>query len=492
MSQLDIRIALWNSNGLLNHLNEIEIFLNSNNIDILLATETHGTDRTFVKIPGYKYLPANHPSNKAYGGSAIIIKNALNYTECPPETSDAIQSAKIELQCVNERIVIGSVYCRPRFNLKEADFNTLFTQSGDKFIVGGDFNSKHVNFGSRLSSPKGTQLLKSIQTNNLSVLSGGSPTYWPTDPRKVPDLLDFFICKGVSTQNFSIENSYDLSSDHSPVILTYCRALASRCRPRSTNYNKFRESIAAKLPLNIRLKSTNEIDQATDLITRVIMDEVEACTRECVTVRSSSQFSHSIRQQIQEKRKLRSLWQRTRDPRIKAQLNRATKKLKEDLKSARDVDNEIRIKSLTATKMTNYSLWKEIKHIKKPVERKEPIKSANGEWIKSDKDKAAAFKEHLCQVFTPYNDNDDEDDVAEIKNFVDGPLPMCQELPTVTTQEVGFQIRRLNVKKSPGPDGVPARALKNLPRKESLSSRIYLMPFCDSVIFLKNGKQPES
>lgn len=48
-------------------------------IDILLATETHRTDRTFVKIPGYNAIFANRPSNKAFGGSAVIIKSALNF-----------------------------------------------------------------------------------------------------------------------------------------------------------------------------------------------------------------------------------------------------------------------------------------------------------------------------------------------------------------------------------------------------------------------------
>lgn len=329
--------------------------------------------------------------------------------------------------------------------------------------MGGDFNSKHTFWGSRLTNPKGRQLLKSVQKNRINVLSGASPTYWPSDPAKVPDLLDFFVHKGLPTQSFSIENSYDLSSDHSPVILTCCRAVASRCRPKVTNYPKFRENIIKNLPKNIRLKTPNDIDQATEFISKSITEEIDNCSKVMDSVRSSSQYSLDIRLKIREKRRIRAQWQRTRDPRIKSQLNRASKELKEELKSARDLDNEDRIKNLTATKITDFSLWNELKHINKPTQRREPLRSSTGGWIRSDREKAIAFKHHLSDVFTPFEGNNNVDDIRKMIDFIDCPLPVSLELPPITAQEVNFQISRLNARKAPGSDGVPARALKNLP-----------------------------
>jgi len=40
------------------------------------------------------------------------------------------------------------------------------------------------------------------------------------DPTKQPDLLDFFVTNGISSTYTDIEPSYDLSSNHSPVIAT--------------------------------------------------------------------------------------------------------------------------------------------------------------------------------------------------------------------------------------------------------------------------------
>ena len=54
---------------------------------------------------------------------------------------------------------------------------------------------------------------------NYIFLSTGTPTYWPTDENKIPDLLDFFVPNGISSTYTDIQSSYNLTSDHSPIIL---------------------------------------------------------------------------------------------------------------------------------------------------------------------------------------------------------------------------------------------------------------------------------
>jgi hypothetical protein len=59
-----------------------------------------------------------------------------------------------------------------------------------------------------------------MQTDNLTHASTGEPTYWPSDRRKVPDLIDFGVVKRIPTNSPYVESSFDLSSDHSAVIIT--------------------------------------------------------------------------------------------------------------------------------------------------------------------------------------------------------------------------------------------------------------------------------
>jgi len=78
---------------------------------------------------------------------------------------------------------------------------------------------------------KGRELSKVLQEKNYSFLSTGSPTYWPTDDNKIPDLLDFFITNGISTTYVDIQASYDLTSDHTPIIATISTSITVRQPP---------------------------------------------------------------------------------------------------------------------------------------------------------------------------------------------------------------------------------------------------------------------
>jgi hypothetical protein len=74
-------------------------------------------------------------------------------------------------------------------------------------MVGGDWNAKHINWGSRLITPKCRNLLHSITNYNCLYLSTGEPTYWLSDPNKTPDLLDFFVFKSIATNYIHLERN---------------------------------------------------------------------------------------------------------------------------------------------------------------------------------------------------------------------------------------------------------------------------------------------
>ena len=118
------------------------------------------------------------------------------------------------------KITITAVYCPPRHNLNKEEFETFFQTLGPKFIAGGYYNSKHSLWDSRLIATKGRELSKVIQEKNYSFLSTGTTTYWPTDVNKIPDLLDFFATIGISSTYTDIQSSYNLTSDHSPILAT--------------------------------------------------------------------------------------------------------------------------------------------------------------------------------------------------------------------------------------------------------------------------------
>lgn len=73
---------------------------------------------------------------------------------------------------------------------------------GPSFIVGGDYNCRNTLWGSRLTN-KNTHTTKDRELSSLfheksySFLVNRYPKYWPTDQKKIPDLLEFFVTSGI-------------------------------------------------------------------------------------------------------------------------------------------------------------------------------------------------------------------------------------------------------------------------------------------------------
>ena len=102
--------------------------------------------------------------------------------------------------------------------------------------MGGDFNAKHQSWGSWLVTPRGAALYKAIKKASAYSLSDGSPTYWPTDPEKIPDCIDFYILKGISINYTKVQTLCDLTLDHSPVLLELSsRLLCKNKAPKPTS-----------------------------------------------------------------------------------------------------------------------------------------------------------------------------------------------------------------------------------------------------------------
>ena len=126
---------------------------------------------------------------------AILIKSSINHYEEQHLQNEQIQLTVIGINSTKQKILVGALYCPPGHNLKKNDYMTYIQHLGDRFIIGGDFNAKHTDWGARLTTTKGKELREAIREMGCNYHTTGKPTYWPTDIGKIPDLLDFFISK---------------------------------------------------------------------------------------------------------------------------------------------------------------------------------------------------------------------------------------------------------------------------------------------------------
>jgi hypothetical protein len=113
------------------------------------------------------------------------------------------------------------------------------------------------------------------ERNNLKHLSTGEPTYWPSDRNNVPDLEDFCVTKGNPQDSAVSKSCFDLSSDHSPVLITLKAHVQNqekqpRLSNRHTSRDDFRHLISEGLTLNVPLKTEEDIEAAVKLLNDTI------------------------------------------------------------------------------------------------------------------------------------------------------------------------------------------------------------------------------
>jgi len=172
-----LKLATWNANGLAKHSLEVKAFKFSQDIDTLLVSETHFTKKSYLRIPGYTLYHTMHPDDKAHGGTALIIRSSIKHYEIDKHQRDFLQATNVTIETWNGCITISAVYSLPKHVIRSEQYINFLETLGNRFIAAGDYNAKHTQWGSRLTSPRERELLKAIDTMNLSTVSTGEPTY---------------------------------------------------------------------------------------------------------------------------------------------------------------------------------------------------------------------------------------------------------------------------------------------------------------------------
>lgn len=502
-----LRILLWNCNGLVQHKDELILFLKTQKIDIALISEAHFTDYTYLSIPQYQLYTTLHPTGNGHGGTAILVKTSIPHHECPSYSSFKIQATTIKVESLPLSLNISAVYCPPRFSMT-TEYKNFLSTLGPRYLAGGDWNAKHTYWGSRLITTRGRHLYEATKSGSFTYLSTGEPTYWPTDPNKTPDLLDFFIAHGLSDNYTQVESNFDLSSDHSPLILTLSTTLINKPANISltssrTNWDEFRGYINENINLNRRLKTPQDIDEAVDYTTKLIQQAAQYSTP---PVQKKNNYTVNLPKEIAdliaEKRRIRRQWQNTRNPYDKSTLNRLTRRLQFALKKR---NNEILEDFLINLNTHDGSLWKTTKKFKRPTQRIPPLRKGNTSWAKKDGEKCQLFAEHLTEVFKPFPASPDVDpqEQEDIENFLHIPCPLSLPAKSISAADIRFTIKTMKVKKAPGFDLITGKIIQELPEKViALLTHIYnamlrvsywpiTWKYAEIVMIQKPNKSPE-
>jgi hypothetical protein len=105
------------------------MFISHHNIDVMLISETHFADKSYLKLPKYTVYHTNHPAGAARGGTAITIKTTIKHPLQSSYKQDFLQATSVSVEDSDRPLTISAVYLPPKYAIKLEDFyNSLGLQ----------------------------------------------------------------------------------------------------------------------------------------------------------------------------------------------------------------------------------------------------------------------------------------------------------------------------------------------------------------------------
>lgn len=459
----------WNANGLKDRRNELEILLKFYQIDIALVSETHFTRESRLFFKGYKMYNAKHPSNNARGGASLLIRNEIKHNVVKCIETKHFQSVIVSVHTNLGTFNVAPVYCPPRFRITVNQYDNFFQNLGSRFLVGGDWNSKNVKWGSRLTTRKGKNLALSVAKFKGNYISPWKPTYYSYNKKNKPDLIDFFIFKNLNFHDKTTCNvTPDFKVDHLVVLLSvFTHPVFFDKAPslvnNSTDWNQFRDVINERLwnEINVTAETKEEIDSEMERLTEIIQDAAKQSTKIAVNSCRPCKLPQGILKLIADKRAARRRWFESRYETDKKEFNRLNKIVQNKLSTYKFSKFENFVKNLSPNKHHDYSLWKATKYLKKPYQTSWPLRDKDDKWAISGQEKANVLAKHYEKVFQPHHVP--ENGEIEKPTISEPSLPEVR-IKKITPSEISAEIKgKTKVRKAPGIDRINGMILKQLP-----------------------------
>lgn len=170
---------------------EVFSFINANSIDIALVQEPYTFHGRLAQNANYLAYQTPTSSATAPAKAAILVKCSLGVTPLLLAQFTNANFTTITLPYRGRQLLLTSTYMEPKATPSDdnqqrttSQFSHLNTvaeyakSTGAFFVIGGDFNAKHGEWGSAMQCERGVKLVELAYANDLHVANvGRAPTF---------------------------------------------------------------------------------------------------------------------------------------------------------------------------------------------------------------------------------------------------------------------------------------------------------------------------
>lgn len=458
----ELCIATYNANSIYHDLLEVRQFLEDENIDIMLVSETHLKPGLRANIANYNCYRTDRLT--AGGGTAIYIKRSIRHFEAPVPELRTTEATAVAVETTAGIVTFVAVYRSPKRLLHVEDIRALLRLRGKVFIA-GDLNSKHAAWNSRTTTISGRRLLHVLEQEDAHACGPDEPTHYPSHGN--PDVLDIAITKGLN-QFMTADVKHALNSNHLPVIFRLAvdpTMQETRINIRKTHWPRYRQQIIPSLEPHPNVQDVDvnvAVGEFNDVVTAALLS---ATPPPRGTLRSRPGLPMDILDLIRVRNRLAKEWRLTRDPALKRRVNQMRRDIKAAIIAHKNEQWAAKLRSFTP----DATAWDVVRFFTKKKRMVPPLETPTGMGY-TPTAKADALADVFQRNFLPVDDPIDHQHARAVEESITNYLSEADgvednPIPLITPEEVSIAIRALPANKAPGPDDIPGKALKELPRE---------------------------
>ncbi|KOB65658.1 Gag-like protein [Operophtera brumata] len=267
-------------------------------------------------------------SGRAYRGLAVLVHRKVIHQLIPIVELKTIQALGVLISVAGEEMRIFSIY-RPPGNTSFLDKQELrsLMSADTPTVIAGDLNCKHTLWNSNRICRNGSILYQDSMDHHYEVI--GPDTWTHYEANGSGDVIDVVVYKGLRAAP-ELSVMPDLPSDHRPVLLVL-KELPSRVAPPQRRqricWDSFQREAQDRTTTR-PVESSDDVERATEELTIVIQESLTAASYTSAPAKPLAPLPARIRALIRDKRDKRKLWQETRCPRVRTELNALVERLR--------------------------------------------------------------------------------------------------------------------------------------------------------------------
>lgn len=447
-----ITVIHWNINGFRLRNQELQTYLDRNNVDVVCLNEPKCVAAT-IRLPGYDTL-YHQRDDALHPRVAMLVKKGHWYTRLQVLTS--IEAVIISFA---NGTTIAAAYLACGATFTPTDVHNIM-EASHKTILVGDLNAKHPDWCRTPGNRNGNQLHAIVTNSNIVI----EHTLEPTFPRS-GSTLDIVLNKHSVIRHLATVD--ELESDHLPITFEIdCPGLKITTELyfnyAKSDWKVYKQKVNEFLTIN-EINTVQDIETALqhfmDVIRRATTESLPQTTRR----HPKSILTTEMLALLREKRQMRRRYQRSRDPSDWTRTLHLAAQFRQCLGDKRKADYHAQLEKAN---LQDGSLWRVLRGCKSRSSAPTALAVHNA-TITDEKlicDQLAAQFSTAHELPACVDHHIEATVNRTYHQVITADVPVTNRL-TTDKYEVTRLIQRLKLRTAPGADAIYNIQLKHLPRK---------------------------